>query len=256
MSSPKPPHTNPSVTQSLTAAQLQLPEVCRARAADRVILLSIPKCGTTSLENLMKAHRRSKGYRMERWPNQRHAVPMGAINPDGRGRLRPRTGWGELDLSLPNFVRAAVVHFSLPRPSRTVFHGHVFSFRGNLTSWQRRRTATVAMLREPMVRLASEWAYAKTTLNFMRGRAVISGPLLQLSGARSLPQCLVDGECFGNLRLEWWCSKMTAFLCGMGPLCTDMTRPLSREAIDLAKHNLEHELASFGILEQRDEFLR
>eukprot|EP00622_Pseudochattonella_farcimen_P001896 FR736710.1.p1 GENE.FR736710.1~~FR736710.1.p1 ORF type:complete len:263 (+),score=22.67 FR736710.1:87-791(+) len=193
---------------------------------------------------------------MERWPNQRHAVPMGAINPDGQGRLRPRTGWGELDLSLPNVVRAAVVHFSLPRPSRTVFHGHVFSFRGNLTSWQRRRTATVAMLREPMVRLASEWAYAKTMLNFMRGRAVISGPLLQLSGARSLPQCLVDSDCFGNLRLEWWCSKMTAFLCGMGPLCTDMTRPLSREAIDLAKHNLEHELASFGILEQRDEFLR
>ena len=80
--------------------------------------------------------------------------------------------------------------------------------------------------------------------------------MLDLAGKMTFEQCVNDQRCSRDLKLEWWCSKTTAMLCGFSPICTTMNNPLSKEAIELAKHNLEHQISSFGILSQRDTFLR
>ena len=66
--------------------------------------------------------------------------------------------------------------------------------------------------------------------------------MLDLAGRMTFEGCVVDDRCSRDLKLEWWGSKMTAMLCGFAPMCTVMDRALSRDAIELAKHNLEHQV--------------
>jgi len=206
----------------------------------------IPKSGSTLMLSLLYSLSQSLGYLVV------------------RGQYHSYRYWTNNDrIGLGYFLEQAAGR------ARTVYVQHQYYV--NFTENRQQQPVMINMIRDPVEHLISSYYYKRTVILQHRGPLDMSQTELEIM-TQPLEQCVVERrlECvyYGYtvhtnktqqimFRQSWspeylYPSDVLLYFCGHHPECSKLG---SREALQIAKHNVEHNFAVVGVLEHLTESL-
>lgn len=194
---------------------------CGYRDPSSLLVLRVPKSGSTSLSNkLTRVSRATRRFKVKHLPEWTMAV--GPIPNMPFPRRDPTTE------EIRKFRFGIEATIAPDRRRKMVYLGHVFHVKVS-------GVGVVGLAREPQQRLASGYYYSSR-------RRLANGETTMTP----LEECVSDGECVRNNDLGRLCSLHSLYYCGHHPDCglDPVTRVATDKTVELAIRNIN----SSGVL--------
>ena len=232
------------VTRNSEVSPMLDEKVANVDMSNVLVYNRIPKSGSTLMLGLLYSLAKSLGYLVL------------------RGRYHSYRYWTNNDrVGLGYFLEQAAGR------AKTVYVQHQYYV--NFTENRQKQPVYINIMRDPVEHLISSYYYKRTVILQHRGPGDMSKDEMEIM-AQPLEQCVVERrlECvyYGytvhtnkteqlEFRRSWsphylYPSDVLLYFCGHHPECSKLG---STTALQLAKHNVEHNFAVVGVLEHLNE---
>ncbi|KAJ1486427.1 hypothetical protein T484DRAFT_1890705, partial [Baffinella frigidus] len=234
------------------------PPGCEPEAPHNLFIPHVPKTGGSTLEAVLKGRRHAKAWEMVRLREWRDAVPAGVVYlPINEIERTPKEEYERL---YRTWLDRAVL---ASRPHPVVAFGHTFfhrfttllnpssavAFRGTppVAPASAGDVRGVAMLRQPIVRLRSQYNFDRVRAHNPQYQAKVK----EQGGDAPFEACAEDAKCRRVNEFPRWCSVQTGYLCGWGEECAPTADgAATRAMVDRAKANVDDLFAVIRLLEE------